>query len=47
MINNPIVCKFFKDFTKHRKKTNGAVVFFAVDLSPIFLKTVTTNEIFQ
>ena len=28
VINNPIVCKFFKDFTKHRKKTNGAVGFF-------------------
>ena len=27
MINNPIIYKFFKDFTNHRKKTNRAVVF--------------------
>ena len=26
MINSPIIYKFFKDFTNHRKKTNGAVV---------------------
>ena len=26
MINNLIIYKFFKDFTKHRKKTNRAVV---------------------
>ena len=27
VINNPIICKSFKDFTNHRKKTNRAVVF--------------------
>ena len=27
MINNPIIYKFFKDFTNYRKKTNRAVVF--------------------
>ena len=26
VINNPIVYKFFKDFTNHRKKINRAVV---------------------
>ena len=46
MINNPIIYKFFKDFTNHRKKTNRAVVL-AVDLSPTFLNTGTTNETFQ
>ena len=25
--NNPIIYKFFKDFTNHRKKTNMAVIF--------------------
>ena len=27
MINNPIIHKFFKDFTNNGKKTNRAVVF--------------------
>ena len=27
MINKLIVCKFFKDFTNHRRKTNKVVVF--------------------
>ena len=27
MINNPIIYKFYKDFTNHRKKTSRAVVF--------------------
>ena len=27
VINNPIIFKFFEDFTNHRKKTNRAVVF--------------------
>ena len=26
VINNPIICKFFRDFTDHRKKTNRVVV---------------------
>ena len=46
MINNPIIYKLFKDFTNHRKKTNRAVVL-AVDLSPAFLNTGTTDETFQ
>ena len=27
MINNPIIYKFFKNFTNHREETNRAVVF--------------------
>ena len=27
VINNPFICKFFKYFTNHRKKTNRAIVF--------------------
>ena len=27
VINNPIIYKFFKNFTNHKKKTNGVVVF--------------------
>ena len=27
MISKPIIYKFFKDFTNHRKKTNKVVVF--------------------
>ena len=46
MINNPIIDKFFKDFTNHRKKTNR-VVFLAVDLSPTFLNTGATDETLQ
>ena len=45
VINNPIIYKFFKDFTNHRKKTNRAVVF--VDLYPTFLDTRTSDETFQ
>ena len=32
MISNPIICKFFKDFTNHRKKTNRTVVFICSSL---------------
>ena len=46
MINNSIIYNFFKDFTNHRKKTNRVVVL-AVDLSPTFLNTGTTDETFQ
>ena len=46
MINNPIIYKFFKDFTNHRKKTNRTVVL-AVDLSLTFLNAGTTDETFQ
>ena len=47
-INNPIIYKFFKDFTNHKKKTNcRRLQFLAVDLSPTFLNTGTTNETFQ
>ena len=46
VINNPIIYKFFKDFTNQRKKTNRTVVL-AVDLSTTFLNTGTTHEIFQ
>ena len=47
MIKKPIINKYFKDFTNHRKNTNGAVVFFAVDLSPTFLNTEAIDETFQ
>ena len=43
MIDNPIIYRFFKDFTNHRNKTK----FLAVDLSPTFLNTGTTDETFQ
>ena len=46
MINNPIIYKFFKDFTNHRKKTNRVVVFSCRSFSNI-LNTGTTNETFQ
>ena len=46
MINNSIIHKFFKDFTNHRKKTTGQQ-FLAVDCSPTFLNTGTTNKNFQ
>ena len=46
MINNPIVYKFFKDFTNHRKKTKRVVVF-SCDLSSTNLNTGTTNKTFQ
>ena len=47
MINNPIIHKFFKDFTNHRKKTNRAIVFGSIGLSQTFLNTGITNETFQ
>ena len=43
IIYNSII---FKDFTNHRTKTNRAVVF-AAHLSPAFLNTGTTDEIFR
>ena len=48
MINSPIINKFFKDFTNHRKKTNKAVVCSCRPL-PNVLKYCkgTTDEIFQ
>ena len=46
MINNPIIHKFFKDFTNHRKKTNRVVVL-AVDLSQKFLNIGIHNDTFK
>ena len=46
IINNPIIQKFFKDFTNHRKKTNRVVVFSCRPF-PIFLNTGTTDETLQ
>ena len=46
VVNKPIIYRFFKDFSKHRKKTNREVVL-TVDLSAAFLSTETTNETFQ
>ena len=42
VIDKPIIYKFFKDFTNHRKKT-----ILAVDLYPTLLNTRSTNETFQ
>ena len=48
MINNPIIYKFFKDFTNHRKKTNRAVAFSCRPFPNIlFLNTGITDETFQ
>ena len=49
-MNNPIIYKFFKDFTNHRKKTNRAVVFSSRPFPNIKyrnLNTGTTDETFQ
>ena len=46
VINNPIIYKFFKGFTYHRKKTNRAVVFSCRPF-PTFLNTGTIDGIFQ
>ena len=35
MINNPIISKFFKYFTNHRKKTNRAIVFSFISFANI------------
>ena len=45
-MHNPIIYKFFKDFTNYRKKTNRAVV---LSCRPFlkFLNTGTTDETFQ
>ena len=45
-INNPIIYKFFKDFTNHKRRLTGWY-FLAADLSSTFLNTGTTNETFQ
>ena len=47
MINNPIICKFFKDFANQKKKINKAVVLVAVYVPLTLLNTGTTNETFQ
>ena len=41
MINNPIIYKFFKNFTNHRKNTNRAN-FLAAELFSTFLSSGTT-----
>ena len=46
VINNPIIYKFFKYFSNHRKKTNREKVFSSRPF-PTFLNTWTTNETFQ
>ena len=46
MINNPIIQKFFKDFTSHRKKTTGQQ-FLTVPLNPTILNTGNTGETFH
>ena len=47
MINNPIIYKFFKGFTNHRKKINRAVAFNCRPFPSTFLNKGTTNETFQ
>ena len=46
VINKPIIYKFLKHFTKHRKKTNRAVVL-AADLSQTFLNTEIKSKTIQ
>ena len=46
MINNPIILKFFEDFTNHRKKTNWAVVSSSRPF-PNILNTGNIDETFQ
>ena len=46
MMNNPFTYKFFKDFTNTEIRLTEWQ-FLAVDLSPTFLNTWTTYEIFQ
>ena len=46
MVNNPIIYKFFKDFTNYRKDTNRAVGFSSRPFAT-FLNTGTTDETFQ
>ena len=46
MINNPIIYKFFKDFTNNRKKTYRVLVFSSRPF-PTFLNKGTTDETFQ
>ena len=55
MTNNAIIYKFFKDFTNHRKKTNGAVVFSCIPFPSILkyrdhwweLLTIWKTRLFQ
>ena len=47
VINKPIIYKFCKDFTNHRKKTNRPVVFTCRPFPPTYLNTGTTNQNFQ
>ena len=46
VVKKPIIYKFFKDFTDHRKKANRAVVFNCRSFHNI-LKYGTTDETFQ
>ena len=46
VMKKPIIYKFFKDFTDHRKKTNRKVVFSNRHL-PTMLNTGTTDDTFQ
>ena len=46
MISKPVIYKFFKDFTNHRKKTNRVLVF-SYRLFPNILKKGTTDQTFQ
>ena len=48
MINNPIIYKFFEDFTNHRKKTNRVVVFSSRPFPNILkYRAGTTDDTFQ
>ena len=46
MINNPIIYKFSKTLLTAEKRLTGQY-FLAVDLSPTFLNTGTTDETFR
>ena len=46
MINNPIIYKFFENFTNRKKRPTGRY-FLAVYLSTMFLNTRNNDETFQ
>ena len=47
VINKRVIYKFFKDFPKHRKITDRALVFSCRLFPPTFLNTGTTNDTFH
>ena len=46
MTKNPIIYKFFKDFTNHRKRTDSGVVFSSIPF-PNILENKTLSDTFK